>query len=309
LIIQRLFNRITDQADMIALAAKYPKVNFRLIDLPYRLSSWALDDPANVGVWENDQGNMVGWSVLQTPFWELDFSCGTEVEDILLPEILAWASKRAKEIVNTDYGHPLWFVNVFDDQIQRIRMLEEDGFASQADVGEDSLSKTFFLHDFKAPLKAYPAPKDFTVQTLSGQREVEAYVEMHREVFESKNMTSEWRSRTLRAPGYNSELDIVVEAPDGKLAAFCIGWQMKNLDGIKVGQIEPLGCRAAYRHLALGRVALAEVLHRMKSIGIQKVFVETDSYRNTAYRLYESMGFEKIRYVQVFRKDFTEKLN
>jgi len=294
---------------MIALASKHPQENLRIVDLPYRLSSWALDDPANVGVWEDETGTMVGWSVMQTPFWTLDFTCQPEVEPVLLPVMLAWADERAKKIFDSEYGHPRWFVMVFADHKKRIKILKRVGYASQADLGEDSWSKVFLLNDLQTPLKIYPAPKGFTVRTINGQSEVEAYVEMHREVFESRNMTVEWRSRTMKTPGYTPELDLVVEALDGKLAAFCIGWQMQGGTHTKVGQIEPLGCRAEYRHLALGRVVLAEVLHRMKTLGVQKVFVETDSYRNTAYRLYEALGFEKIRDVLVFRKAFKDNQN
>jgi ribosomal protein S18 acetylase RimI-like enzyme len=306
LIHQRLFNKYTDPAKMIALAASYSQGNLHIIDLPYRLSSWVLDDPGNGGIWEDDQQNMVGWVVIQTPFWTIDFSYAPDKEDGLFPEMLAWTDKRVNELLDSEYGHPLWFVDVFDNLEQRIRILEHAGFTSQSDVGEDSLSKVFLLTDLQTLLKGYPAPKGFIVRPIDGQIEAEEYAEMQREVFGTKNMTMEWRSRTMKAPGYTRGLDIVVEAPDGKLAAFCIGWQMKNLDGIEVGQIEPLGCRAAYRHLALGRVALAEVLQRMKTMGIRKVFVETDSFRDTAYRLYQSMGFEKVRDVLVFRKDFPE---
>jgi ribosomal protein S18 acetylase RimI-like enzyme len=64
-----------------------------------------------------------------------------------------------------------------------------------------------------------------------------------------------------------------------------------------------LGCHADFRKYALGRVALAEGLRRLQAQGAEIIYVETDSYRNTAYRLYESMGCELFRNVFVYRKD------
>jgi hypothetical protein len=57
-----------------------------------------------------------------------------------------------------------------------------------------------------------------------GAGEVEACVALHRAAFDSRNMTVEWRARILVRPEYRSELDCVAVAPDGRLAAFGIGW-------------------------------------------------------------------------------------
>jgi mycothiol synthase len=177
--------------------------------------------------------------------------------------------------------------------------LEAAGFACQADVGEDSWSKVFMRRSEEIPVRDYRVPQGFTVRTLAGEIEVEAYVSLHREVFESKNMTVEWRERTLQRPSYHPDLDVVIAAPDGRLGAFCVCW----LHG-KSGQIEPLGCHPDFRHYALGRLALAEGLRRLQAAGAEQVYVEADNYRDTALKLYEHMGFEVIRDVWVYRKDY-----
>jgi mycothiol synthase len=114
-------------------------------------------------------------------------------------------------------------------------------------------------------------------------------------------MTEEWRRRTLQHPDYMPELDIVVESPDRCLVAFCICWFDKNS---MTGHVEPLGSHKNFRQYGLGRVALSEGLHRLQSLGAQKIFVETDNYRNTAFRLYESFEFQTIQDVLVYRKDY-----
>lgn len=302
--IQHPFTRNTDLEAMIALARTFPDDHLRVMDLPYRLSSWALDDPANVALWRDATGTLLGWAALQTPFWTIDITCHPQAGESLYQQILAWADQRAREVLNNSFGRPCWFVTIFADQMEHNHSLTAAGFASQADVGEDSWSKVWMRRPQQAPLRSYRLPDGFTIRPLAGESEVQAYVDLHQSVFESKNMTFAWRSRTLQRAEYRPDLDIVVQAPDGRLAAFCIGWLCQLPGKPPFGQVEPLGCHADFRRYALGRVTLAEVLHRLSAAGAAEVYVETDNYRDTAMRLYESVGFQTVRNVLIFRKDY-----
>jgi len=158
-----------------------------MTDLPYRFSSWALDDPGNFRLW-------------------------------------AWADRRANDILDTPFGRPVWFVNVFSDQSDKIRDLEQIGFASQANVGEDSWFKVLMHRSVDPAYLEYSLPAGFTIRPLTGAREFEGYVELHRAVFESCNMTVEFRSRIFRQPEYIPGPDLVAAAQDGRLAVFCVSW-------------------------------------------------------------------------------------
>jgi len=291
-----------DKLQMWTLARQFPADHLRVTDLTYRLSSWALDEPANTRLWFDAGGSLLAWAVLQTPFWFIDYAFHPEAAQ-LHPEILAWADERARQVSETAFGRPSWFVAVFSDQAGRRRELEAAGFANQADVGENSWSKVLLQRPGHLPVQEVSIPPGFVVRPLAGQAEVEAYVNLHQAVFESKNMTIAWRQRTLEHPYYNPELDLVVEAPDGRLAAFCIGW-LNRAAGRLVGQIEPLGVHPNFRHQALGRAALTETVRRLQSHRAEIIHVETDSYRNAAFRLYESLGFSIAREVLVYRKDY-----
>ncbi len=292
-----------DKHRMLALAREFAVVNLHVIDLPYRLSSWALDDPENIRLWFDEDGQLAGWAVLQTPFWTIDYVFHPTIEAQLHAEILAWADQRARAVMNTPYSRPAWFAMVFDEQTTRIQALEKAGFKRQADVGEDSWSKVLMCRSMQAPVRLYEPPHRFTVRSLAGESEVEAYVELHRSVFESESMTAEWRARTLKHPAYKRDLDVVVAAPDGRLVAFCVCWFDENSGN---GHIEPLGCHKDFRQYALGRVALSEGLHRLQFMGAKNVFVETDSYRNTAFRLYEFFDFQVLKNILAYRKDYEE---
>lgn len=296
----------TDLRAMEALARQCRAAHLHVTDLAYRFSTSALEDPENACQWMDEEGQLLGWIVMQVPFNALDFVCLPEMEAELLPEMLAWAHGRSlarPEMIppGTPEGKPCWFVNVFADKAEQIRVLEAAGFTSQANVGEYSWTKVWLERPADLPVKDFRIPPGFTVRPLEGEEEVEAYVALHRATFGSTIMNADWRRRTLQHPAHIPGLDLVVAAPDGRLAAFCVCWLDPEA---AVGQIEPLGCHPDYRRYALGRIALAEGLRRLQAHGAQKIYVETDNWRSIAKDLYESMGFQLAQDVLVYRKDY-----
>jgi ribosomal protein S18 acetylase RimI-like enzyme len=117
-------------------------------------------------------------------------------------------------------------------------------------------------------------------------------------------MTKEWRQRTLKHPAYVPSLDLVAIAPDGRLAAFCICWLNGDSTAETSGQIEPMGVRKEFRKLGLGRSIVMDGLRRLQQHGAKLVYVETDNYRDEAFRLYESVGYQVIEDALVYRKDY-----
>jgi len=286
---------------MIAIARNAHPDTEHAVDLPYRLCSWALDDPENVALWVDAQDDPVAWAVMQLPFWTIDIAIREDLEPELFPRALEWAIRQAVNGRGEAAKRSAWYVHVFSDRRDRIRALEAAGYACQADVGEDSWSQVLLRHpgDLCRDVKS---PEGLTIRPLAGETEVTAYVDLHRSAFESKNMTIEWRRRTLTAPHRLPSADLVVEAEDGRLAGFCIGWLMPG-DG-NVGQIEPLGVSPAFRDQGVGAALLSQCLARLAALGAEEVLVETDSFRDPALELYKSMGFRPIRDILVYRKDF-----
>ena len=288
---------------MIGLPQAFPDDSLHVADLPYRFSSWAFDFPENVGLWIDARGELVAWSVLQPPFWTIDYAFHRDAGASTHRQVLGWADERARQVLNTASGRPSWFAMAFEKQMDRRRDLEAAGFTCQSDVGEDSWAKVLMARAAAEPKPRPALPAGFVVRPLAGAGEVEAYVELHQAVFESRTMTAEWRARTLRCPEYVPELDLVAAAPDGCLAAFCICWLQQGPQGASA-QIEPLGVRADFRHMGLGWAVLSEVLRRAYALGAQQIYVETDSYREGALGLYQSAGFRIAQDVLVYRKDY-----
>jgi len=302
-IMERTFSGDADLRQMAELVHQFPTENIHIVDLPYRFSTWSVEYPKNIRLWTDEHGQLMAWAVLQVPFWKIDYAYNPEFHHPLHAQILRWADEQACRIVDTPSGHPAWFVAVLASQTDRIHDLEEIGFTSQENVGENSWTQVLMEYSMQVT-DTINLADGFHIRPLNGTSEVEAYVDLHRAVFESKNMTVEWRKRTLQCPEYLPDLDLVVVAPNGQLAAFCICWLAKDNDGMIRGQIEPLGVRAEYRRLGLGQAILSEGLKRLQSRRAKQIYVQTDNYRDAAFKLYESAGFRVSKNILMYRKNY-----
>ncbi len=288
---------------MAAVVEAQPDGHLHRVDLPYRLCSWAFDDPANAALWEDAAGMVRAWAVLQTPFWSIDYALDPAAPTDTLQALLAWADRRARAVAGTPFARPAWFISSPAGASHNAE-LEAAGFRSQADVGPNSWTKVLFCRDAVPAPVAPTLPKGFQIRPLSGTAEVEAYVSLHRAVFQSETMTVGWRRRTLEHPAYRPALDLVLVDDEGQLAGFCVGWLAAGGPGrLPVGQIEPMGIRADIRGQRLGRALLNACLGRLGAAGAQTIFVETDNYRDAAFGLYTAAGFTVAREVIVYRKD------
>ena len=87
-----------------------------------------------------------------------------------------------------------------------------------------------------------------------------------------------------RAPDYRPELDLVLQAPEGEYASFCIGWwDQVN----RIGILEPVGTHPDYRRRGLARAVVTEAVRRLAELGAERVWV------GAGLPFYESMGFVK----------------
>lgn len=88
---------------------------------------------------------------------------------------------------------------------------------------------------------------------------------------------------------YDCEQDLVVVAPDGRAAAFCVIW----LDSVnKVGLFEPVGTHPDFQRKGMGSALMLESLRRMKANGVETAIVCAEYDNGAAIRLYESVGFQ-----------------
>jgi ribosomal protein S18 acetylase RimI-like enzyme len=301
-LIPRPFRGPADWPLMVAVVHAQPDEHLHVVDLPYRLCSWAFDEPENCSLWEGADGQVLAWAALQSPFWSIDYAVHPAAPPDTLQALLSWAVQRALAVRGTRFARPAWYISSFAGHHHHAA-LEAAGFHSQADVGANAWTKVLFQREALSPPAPAP-PEGFRIRPLAGDAEVDAYVSLHRAVFQSESMTPEWRRRTLRHPGYRPQLDLALVDGDDRLAGFCIGWfAPRGPHGAPAGQIEPMGVRTDLRGRGLGASLLAACLARLAGAGAASIFVETDNFRDAAFQLYTSLGFHVARAVTVYRKD------
>ncbi len=269
------------------------------IDLPWRLASPATFDPANIRLWESHSGQLVGWAILQFPWHCLDYEIlpGPHRESVE-QDVLIWATDRLTR-ETTRRGTPLpFYVSARSDDPSRIAAVHRAGFKSAG------WSYVHMARDLREPFDTPDMPTGFRIRPLAGEEEVPAYVMAHRAAFGSMNMTTDWRCRTLRYPRYLADLDLVAEAPDGSVAAFCVGWLLQTAGGGHVAQVEPLGVCPEYQRLGLGRALLTNMFQRAREHGATRIEVNAESYNVASRGLYEAAGFSAQTELQFALRSF-----
>ncbi len=125
---------------------------------------------------------------------------------------------------------------------------------------------------------------------MTGPEEVPARVELHRAAFLPSRLNVEKYERLLTLPHYRFEDDLVVEAPDGSLAAFAMAWWD---EGARVGEFEPVGTHPDHQRRGLARALLNWGLDRYAGRGVRVVQVYSDASNAASEALYEAVGFRR----------------
>lgn len=290
-----------DLPAVLALADRSPLGLPHVADWPYRFASWALDDPQNSQLWHDEHGQLHGWAVLQTPFWALDAVTHPDAPPFLLPELLRWATTRMGALATGGAGRPIWFVSIAATCIDQRRELEALGFVDVSEDEEDPWSKLLFVLPEERVVAPVSLPPGVAIRSLRVPEELDAYVALHRAIFESESMSATWRDRTTQMSCYRNELDLVLVSEAGELCGFCVAWLRERVTGETVGQIEPLGIAKPYRGQRLSQALLAEGVSRLRAQSAGRVFVETDRQREAAMAAYVALGFAVAHELRVYR--------
>lgn len=286
------------EADMIRvldLLHAMPSHRHHILDLPWRLTSPAIQEGRDAAFWVDEQSRVVGLAAWQYYWATLDlFLLPGSTRQELEAGVFAWAEQRFRER-DAERGEPLPYWIEFRDDDQETRQLaERHGF-----LFNEHDCNAFFQHMLNdlAPVPALP--DGFSLRSLAGLQEIAAYAEVHRVAFESDSMTTAWRARTLSAPQYRSELDLVIVAPSGELAGFCVGWFDADR---RMAHVEPIGVHPQFRRCGLARSLLLEMLHRFKALGALRAQIEPRIDNTPIHRVCESVGFALTHHVRCIGK-------
>lgn len=156
------------------------------------------------------------------------------------------------------------------------------------DTGSWSQLNERDLVDIEEPV----LPRGFRFRTAD-EAGPAAAVEAHVHAWTPTSYTAEAYEGVRRTPAYRGDLHLLVEAPDGTMAASAILW----LDEVnETVEFEPVGTHPGYRRLGLGRAMMLHGLHRARAAGARHATVACLGAPGhpRARGLYHGVGFREI---------------
>lgn len=269
----RAFRDDDDLERMAALATGPNAHRLHPGDLTWRLRFLLADHPPAelVRLWEDGDG-LAGFVLLYPRLAGFDLSVGERGRGCPVEsDMLDWALERLAGTVNTD---------VHELDRTRIELLAARGFRSRpawvalrADVAERP--------------RPVELPAGYAVRPLTGD-DVPARAVAAGAAFAVDSSARRYR-RLMAAPGYRDAVDLLVEAPDGSVAAFCVAWADEQT---KVGLLEPVGTHPRHQRLGLGRALLRAAFDALAGRGMREVMVLAEDCHVTggAQRFYRDAG-------------------
>jgi ribosomal protein S18 acetylase RimI-like enzyme len=229
------------------------------------------EDERKIRLWV-EGGQVVAWSWLKADA-RANLECLVHPDHMhLLDELLAEPEARV--------------AFAFEDDAEMRAALERHGFTEP----EDDPMHFNVCELTEAPVLP-ELPEGFRYRSVR-HADIAERVGIHREVWTSPDRPSRFTESSfahVRAEWpYRESLDCVVEAPDGRFAAYALLWPD---DANGVGELEPVGVREEFRRRGLGAAVCSYALGRWYEEGGRKAIVYCVT--EAACGLYESIGFRR----------------
>jgi len=153
------------------------------------------------------------------------------------------------------------------------------------------------------PKELLPLPDGYTLRNVEATDEdFEKMANLLNAAFNRTfHSAEEYRNFATLAPSYNSELEILVVAPNGEFAAHA-GFTAHKKESFVV--VEPVCTHPDHQNLGLARIAIAEGLNRCLQMGIKDAYIEAWYSNPVSNHVYEQMGFTKPIGQYIWRKEF-----
>ena len=231
------------------------------------------EDEWKIRIWR-DGDRTVAWSWLKGDRGLLEFDVRRDRLD-LLDEILAEPEARSTV--------------AFEDDDEVLAALARHGFEEPTDIRLTRQGSVmhFLARDLADAPEPAPLPEGFRCRTVE-PADLAERVAIHRDVWDPSRVTESSFANVQASWPYRASLDCVVEAPDGRFAAYCLVWPD---DENRVGELEPVGVREEFRRRGLGAAVCTFALRRLHEEGGRQAIVYCVS--DEACGLYESIGFRR----------------
>jgi mycothiol synthase len=293
--------------DLFDACEAVDRVEFQISipQLRLALAAPGIDRNRDLMLWEDPKGKLIGFGHLSiaapikdnladgTLFFAIHpLARGSNLET----QIIIWAENRLYEIAEERQGKPKLFTWSISTRIEHIAIIKHHGFVE---------SRPFFnlSRSLKSAIIAPQLPEGFTIRSVEGERDAQAWVDLHNLAFLGEwnyhPMTVESFKHLLKRPDYLPELNLVAIDSTGKFASACYGSidpVHNTFTGRQEGWIFFLFTSPDFQRRGLARAMLFHALARLKALNmdVAKIGVDAENAFG-AVKLYESVGFQHFR--------------
>jgi ribosomal protein S18 acetylase RimI-like enzyme len=234
----------------------------------------------NTRLWFDD-GQLISFAFVDE-YNNILFDCLPGQLDVIGGEIIEWGLHRLDSKAQT------LDTNCREGDTVRVSFLERYGFVRTP-------TETISLRrDLSQPIPNPVLPAGFSIRPLKGEVEAEPAAELHRLAFGTDYLTTEVRLTWMRVPSYDPSLDLIVIAPNGDFAAYCmcsIDHERNQKTGRLEGQTDPVATHPRYQKLGLARALLLTGMNLLKERGMKAVLLGTSGENIAMQKAAQSVGF------------------
>ena len=256
-------------------------------------------DPVElITIWEDGQG-LAAWMLVQPRFKSFDAQVrpdlrGGDLEREVLDETEALLLELMKKYeVSSDHI----YADAFREDAARNQLLAESGWEPDNEL-------PYVLNRTEIASVTVPElPDGFSFRAATGIEDAAALAEVHNAAFNPTNWTPELYQKVMESPGYNPKRELVIQAPEGRLVAFCVIW-FDNLN--HMGLFEPVGTHKEYHRQGFGRAVMLYGLQNMADAGMKYASVAHFGDNEAARGLYQSLGFNPYHLEVGFSKPISK---
>ncbi len=242
---------------------------------------------ANTRLWFAGDHQLVGFAIVDR-YLNLLFELAPQAAVELESEVVAWGESCIRRTFQDGVVSGRLDASCSGEDFERIAFLERHGFVPQ------EIRTLRLIRPLDQPIPAPQLPAGFQIRSVAGDQEVEALVTLHRAAFGTQNMTVKERLSMMHTPEYDPELDLLVTAPDGRLAAYClvsISRLENERSGRKEGNTDPVVTHPDFQGRGLAKALLLTGLTKLKQRGMDTAVMGTSSENLAMQHVAQSVGY------------------
>ena len=233
-------------------------------------------DVNNQVFWVDDAGVTVGFALVSQEYRCVDYEILPSVTHSPVgQEIFGWGLNLLANMARQDMSGATYTILIREDHQAFRAMAEEAGFAPNGQAYVQTVLNSV------ANLSVARLPDGYEVRSIRARDIVDGRLPCLR-------IPPGMYRRVTETPLYRGALHLVVEAPDSRIAAECIGWiDQKN----RIGLFEPVRTADEFQRRGVGKAMMATGLRRMMAAGVTLAKVSHYLSNPAAGHLYRSLGF------------------